>query len=76
MPNFQDTFETSKWSFISAFSIYMTVALSVTVLNVIISLYFNETKKKLTCLIYIAIPIHCWVIKWGEFKNDQKFFAR
>ena len=45
MPNFQDIFETSKWSFISAFSIYMTVALSVTVLNVIISLYFNETKK-------------------------------
>ena len=75
MPNFQDIFETSKWSFISAFSIYMTVALSVTVLNVIISLYFNETKK-VKPLIYIAIAIHCWVIKWGEFKSDQKFFAR
>ena len=28
MWNFQDTFETRKWSFISAFSIYMTVPLT------------------------------------------------
>ena len=27
MQNFQDTFETPKWSLINAFSVYMTVSL-------------------------------------------------
>ena len=38
-----------------------------------ISLYFNETKN---WFIYIAIAKHCWVIKFGELKRDQKYFAR
>ena len=49
---------------------------SVTVLTVIISLYFNKTKKKLNGFIYIALAKHCWVIKLGKFKSDQKYFAR
>ena len=32
--------------------------------------------KKLNFFIYIALAKHCWVIKLGEFKSDQKYFAR
>ena len=49
---------------------------SVNVLIVIISLYFNETKAKSNCFNYIWLSKHCLVIKLGEFKNDQKYFAR
>ena len=42
---------------------------------VIISLYFNETKK-IKLFVYIAIAKHCWVIKLGELESDQKYFAR
>ena len=49
---------------------------TVTVLTVIISLHFKETKKKINCIIYIVIGKYCRVIKWGEFKSDQKYFAR
>ena len=38
-----------------------------------VSLYFNETKKKLNYFIYIALAK---LIKLGEFKNDQKYFAK
>ena len=46
-----------------------------------LSLYFNETKTKLNIFlflqhIYIAFVKHCWEIKLGEFKSDQKYFAR
>ena len=60
MRNFQDTFETSKRSFTSAFSICMTVPLmkKVLVLTVIISLYFSETKKN-QAFIYVALAKHC-----------------
>ena len=40
-------------------------------LTVIISLYFNETKKKLNCLIYIALAKHCWVIKKSDLKKEN-----
>ena len=49
---------------------------SFTVLTVITSLYFNETKKKINYFIYIALAKHYSVIKLGEFKSDQKYFAR
>ena len=32
--------------------------------------------KKLNWFIYIAIAKHCSVIKLGELKSDQKYFAR
>ena len=32
--------------------------------------------KKSNSFIYIAIAKHCWVIKLGELKSDQKYFAR
>ena len=35
----------------------------------------SKLKKKQT-FIYIAIAKHCWVIKSGELKSDQKYFAR
>ena len=41
-------------------------------LTIIISLY-NETKKRLNCFIYIVLTEHCWVIRLGEFKSDQKY---
>ena len=38
---------------------------------------YNLSKlKKSNCFIYIAIAEHCWVIKLGELKSDQKYFAR
>ena len=37
--------------------------------NCYISLYVNETNKKLNC--YIAFAKHCLVIKLGEFNSDQ-----
>ena len=38
---------------------------------------YNISKlKKLSCFIYIAIAKHYWVIKLGELKSDQKYFAR
>ena len=38
---------------------------------------YNLSKlKKSNCFIYIAIAKHCWVIKLGELKSDQKYFAR
>ena len=46
-----------------------------TVLTVRISLYFNETKKIINCVIYIALAKHSWLIKLGECKRDQKYFA-
>ena len=44
MPNFQGTFETHKWSFISAFSICMTVPLMINVImRVSFGLHFPKT---------------------------------
>ena len=38
---------------------------------------YNLSKlKKSNCYIYIAIANYCWVIKLGELKNDQKYFAK
>ena len=38
---------------------------------------YNLSKlKKSNCFIYIAIAKYCWVIKLGELKSDQKYFAR
>ena len=48
----------------------------VTVLTVITSVYFNKTEKRLKSFIYIALAKLCWAIKLGEFKSDQKYFAR
>ena len=33
-------------------------------------------QKKLSSFIYIVIVKHCWVIKLGELKSDEKYFAR
>ena len=33
-------------------------------------------KKKLNCFIYIALAKDCCIIKLGEFKSDQKYYAR
>ena len=32
--------------------------------------------RKLNFFLYIAIAKHCRVIKLGELKSDQKYFAR
>ena len=46
-------------------------------LTVLISIHFNDNnnKKKLNCFTYIALAKHRWLIKLGEFKIDQKYFA-
>ena len=56
------------------FLAFKTFNETVTGLTVIISLYFNGTKKNY--FVYIALPKHCWAIKLGEFKSDPKYFTR
>ena len=46
-----------------------------TVLTVIISLYFNKTKKNKLFLFALRWRNIFWVIKLGEIKSDQKYFA-
>ena len=57
--------------FLNCPTIFLNWHITVTVITVIISLYFNKTKKQINCFIYIALGKHCWVIKLGEFKSDQ-----
>ena len=59
------------WGNVESWLVYPNKLLRL--LTVIVPLYFNETKKS---FIYNAIAKHCWVVKLGELKSDQKYFAR
>ena len=69
MTNFQDTFESYKWSFICAFSIYMTAPLRFELCrlcNWVIQteeIIFNQMLKEVT---FKFVPVKC---VWKKFQE-------